>query len=318
MERERRLPEMGNPLIAPDRTPSQEILIERRRLGQTKLAVQPGQVGTSSATKYEHLGIFDYVHLRAPLPKNLKGSGVFTTLKNEGYPESYFLMRRSNDGYVSATGMFKTAFPWASLEEEEFERKYLKTLPGTASDEIAGSVWLTPEIALEVAEDYGMRPWIEALLDPEPVQKSNKEKSHVASPPKFDLPNLRNLSGTPSLRSRGRELRSTSPTKTTPLARKFATPRKSRASKQAPKVGESPFSSSYRHETLENGIEISEADSSLRASVDRDKVVVEVDRKVELFDNTETSITAVKVDIPATHPGVAVTESTEEMLAREQ
>lgn len=69
-----------------------ETLVERRRLGQTDLAVKPGQVGLTNATKVENLGIFDYAHLRVPLPKDLKGSGIFSLQKNQTYPESYFLM----------------------------------------------------------------------------------------------------------------------------------------------------------------------------------------------------------------------------------
>jgi hypothetical protein len=69
-----------------------EILVERRRLGQTDLAVKPGVVGINNATKAENLGIFDYAHLRVPLPHDLQNSGIFTPLKSGAYPESYFLM----------------------------------------------------------------------------------------------------------------------------------------------------------------------------------------------------------------------------------
>ena len=41
--------------------------------------------------------------------------------------------------------MFKAAFPWASLAEEEAERKYQKTFPSAGLDEVAGSVWIAPE-----------------------------------------------------------------------------------------------------------------------------------------------------------------------------
>jgi hypothetical protein len=41
--------------------------------------------------------------------------------------------------------MFKAAFPWAALKEEEMERKYHKTLPSAGEEEVAGSVWLAPE-----------------------------------------------------------------------------------------------------------------------------------------------------------------------------
>ena len=53
-------------------------LVSRRRLGQTNLTVKPGQVGTSNAAKPEHLGKFEYAHLRAPLPDDLKGSEIFS------------------------------------------------------------------------------------------------------------------------------------------------------------------------------------------------------------------------------------------------
>ena len=70
--------------------------MSKRRLGQTNLTVKPGQVGISSATKRENLGQFDYAHLRAPLPKNLKGSEIFAPQKHQPHPEAYFLMVRTD------------------------------------------------------------------------------------------------------------------------------------------------------------------------------------------------------------------------------
>lgn len=67
-------------------------LIKKRRLGQTTLTVKPGLVGTSNSTKPENLGPFDYAHLRAPLPDNLKGSEIFAPHANQSTPEVYFLM----------------------------------------------------------------------------------------------------------------------------------------------------------------------------------------------------------------------------------
>ena len=69
-----------------------EELLTRRRLGKTKLSVKPGQIGTSNATKEENLGPFEYAHLRAPLPDDLKGSELFQAHPNQAHPESYFLM----------------------------------------------------------------------------------------------------------------------------------------------------------------------------------------------------------------------------------
>lgn len=45
---------------------------------------------------------------------------------------------------MSATGMFKIAFPWAKTEEEKSEREYLKEREETSEDEIAGNVWVSP------------------------------------------------------------------------------------------------------------------------------------------------------------------------------
>lgn len=71
-----------------------EELLSRRRLGRTKLSVKPSIVGTNSATKPENLGPVEYAHLRAPLPDDLEGSGIFTAQPGHPHPETYFLMVR--------------------------------------------------------------------------------------------------------------------------------------------------------------------------------------------------------------------------------
>jgi hypothetical protein len=68
-----------------------EELLTLRRLGKTNLSVKASQIGTSNATKPENLGPFEYAHLRAPLPRDLKGSEIFPEQPPKR-AENYFLM----------------------------------------------------------------------------------------------------------------------------------------------------------------------------------------------------------------------------------
>lgn len=41
--------------------------------------------------------------------------------------------------------MYKAAFPWSLLREEEAERAHHKKFESAGQEEVAGSVWLAPE-----------------------------------------------------------------------------------------------------------------------------------------------------------------------------
>ncbi|KAI1640103.1 hypothetical protein F4809DRAFT_592573 [Biscogniauxia mediterranea] len=308
----RHLPTKHNPLMTEDIPPYNE-LIARRRLGQTQLTAKMVAASAAGDVDPSALGVFDYAHLRAPLPKGIT-SGIF-----KSSPNSYFLMRRSQDGFVSATGMFKATFPYAEAIEEETERRYIKSLPTTSPEETAGNVWIPPEQALALAEEYQITPWICALLDPADIAITNAPDSppkRIAAPPKFEAAMLTQPLLAPptpsSLRStRGR--RSASPTK----KRAIASPRKrstrvaasqATAPEVAPVKEESePPTNSVKTEdtastaaTEEISIKSIEKEPAIvfAPAEEEPKVQIKVGQEVQFTAGVETTNTAVKVELP--------------------
>ncbi|KAI3322125.1 DNA-binding domain of Mlu1-box binding protein MBP1 [Xylariaceae sp. AK1471] len=313
----RHLPSKPNPLMTED-IPVYADLVSRRRLGQTQLT--PKMVAASAAGEVDPsaLGVFDYAHLRAPLPKGIT-SGIF-----KSSPSSYFLMRRSQDGYVSATGMFKATFPFADAAEEEAERKHMKSLPTTSPEETAGNVWIPPEQAMALAEEYGVTPWIRALLDPAEISVTNAPDSppkKISAPPKFDFTGLSQPTLAPptpsSLPRSTRGRRSASPSK----KRAIASPRK-----RSTKVSASQTSSTSTEvtpaqeetETDTNGAKTEDTTSTapteditmkttekepepVFALIEEEpKIHIKVGQEVQFNAGVETTHTAVEVELPIT------------------
>ncbi|KAI0486122.1 hypothetical protein F4859DRAFT_356443 [Xylaria cf. heliscus] len=309
----RALPNKTNPLMTED-IPAYTDLVSRRRLGQTQLT--PKMVAASAAGEVDPsaLGVFDYAHLRAPLPKGIT-SGIF-----KSSPSSYFLMRRSQDGYVSATGMFKATFPYAEASEEEAERKYMKSLPTTSHEETAGNVWIPPEQAMFLAEEYGITPWISALLDPSEIAVTNAPDSppkKITAPPKFDftgLPQPTLAPPTPSSLPRStRSRRSASPSK----KRAIASPRKRSTKTSAPQP--SPLDAVSTQEETEPETNSAKTEDTLSTAPTEDitmktiekepevifapveeepKIHIKVGQEVQFTSGVETTHTAVEIDLP--------------------
>ncbi|PWY84880.1 apses transcription factor [Aspergillus heteromorphus CBS 117.55] len=366
----RSLPKKNNPHVLADSAPACKLgshlapglglgldhdeLLARRRLGKTNLAVKPTQIGTSNATKPENLGPFEYAHLRAPLPRDLKGSEIFPSHVPQQHPETYFLMRRSKDGFVSATGMFKIAFPWAKLDEERAEREYLKTRTETSEDEIAGNVWISPLLALELAKEYLMYDWVRALLDPtDIIQSPSSAKKQITPPPRFDLPPIEAPAILTASSTRLRRGRSASPSKKPSSPRK---PRQTRAMKEANAAATSLANASLQS-SLDLTAETAETESvtgTIHQSVEVDgeektifaprtpstirmrktapivekpeeteeteeveeKVKVDVETNGKSADDAKTIQTTVSVEMPISLPEAPSAAETEEMIAQ--
>ncbi|KAI0147652.1 hypothetical protein GGR57DRAFT_249431 [Xylariaceae sp. FL1272] len=338
MAASRQLPEKHNPLMT-DEVPVYADLVSRRRLGQTQLT--PKMVAASSVGDVDpsHLGVFDYAHLRAPLPKGIS-SGIF-----KSSPSSYFLMRRSQDGYVSATGMFKATFPYAAANEEEAERKYMKSLPTTSHEETAGNVWIPPEHAMALAEEYRITPWISALLDPADISVTSAPDSppkKISAPPKFDFtllaqPNLIPPPTPSSIPRSTRGRRSASPAK----KRVIASPRKRSTKVSASQTSsiDASLQEETESESMTNGAKTEDTVSTapseditmktiekepevVLAPVEEEpKVQIKVGQEVEFNAGVETKHTTVEVELPVTdgppsaEEAAAMIEKAKEMVA---
>ncbi|GKT93568.1 kilA-N domain-containing protein [Colletotrichum tofieldiae] len=297
-------------------------LVARRRLGQTQLTAKMVNLADGEGAA---LGVFDYAHLRAPLPKGIV-SGIF-----KSSPNSYFLMRRSHDGFVSATGMFKATFPYAEAAEEEAERKYIKSLATTSPEETAGNVWIPPEHALTLAEEYGIAPWIRALLDPANIAPPKK----IAAPPKFDLfkahPQLAPPTPT-SLPRSTRSRRSASPAKTT-IPRPVRSPRKRKVKADSAEPREATPTLTTATKLEVNGVidEDKDAEAEVETAIktietepavvlepreEEPKAKVTVDQDVKTDeDGNETKRTAVSLELPLLSSAPPTAEETARMIA---
>jgi hypothetical protein len=189
--------------------------------------------------------------------------------------------------------------------------------------------------ALQLADEYGMRLWIEALLDPAPIEKGTKDRHnhHIQMPPRFDIAKAAPVILPPisSLRAtRARSTRSASPSKMATPSRKMASPRKSRTTRSALKPEteettetETTPASSLIQSVIENGTAVPESVASsingevneeIKETKEVDTIRIEVQETVEQNGDVETTTTNVKIDVPADHPALPTPEDPTEMI----
>ena len=173
--------------------------------------------------------------------------------------------------------------------------------------------------ALELAEEYGIVPWVLALLDDAPVIAGSDERKQITTPPKYNFTANDRLSFPPpdkTPRGRGRP-RASSPGKTAVFPTKPSSPRKPRPTKasKAENAASAREASASLQATLDNVASAAETDSVNGEKADRERVTVEVDSAVQVNGDVETTHTRVKVEMPASNPNLPLPESTEEMIA---
>lgn len=165
-EAKRALPAMRNHLLT-DSVPDYVDIVSNRRLHRLHLDT----------------GVFDFAYVRVPLPE-----GIVSAVFNPS-PSFYSLLRRSCDGYFSAMAMFKAAFPNATAEEVASEREYFKSIPTMKTGVYDDNPWIDPAWALELANEYYIVPYIQALLDPAEItiQKASADGKfqQILAPPKY-------------------------------------------------------------------------------------------------------------------------------------
>jgi hypothetical protein len=173
--------------------------------------------------------------------------------------------------------------------------------------------------ALELADEYGIKLWIAALLDPEDIAHGNNDASkQITSPPPFNMEdNVNGLGRTPGgtekksadgkRSTRGaRSLRSESPTATTKpkaSARKMATPRKARKPRgTVNSVDETASVAADEPAVTTNGVHKEEDSEAVKIEVET--TTVPVTNGATTDEITES--TTVRVSVPASHPELAV------------
>ncbi len=186
----------------------------------------------------------------------------------------------------------------------------------TIDDEVNCTLTVGVCEALEVAEDYGLYNWVRALLDPEEiVQSPASAKKHISPPPKFEMSSSKASLPPPSAKkaARARSTRSASPSKIASPVKNKASPRKPRQTKamKEANIANAEAASATLQSALDDAASTA---ASPPPAIDGEKVKVEVDSRVDVNGDTETTHTNVTIEMPTGSPELPLPEDTEKML----
>ena len=185
-------------------------------------------------------------------------------------------------------------------------------------------ICILTSLALELADDYGIVPWIHALLDPAPIAQTSEDLAgkSISPPPKFrftagDKAYLPPMNGTPARgtraatpKSRGRP-RASSPEKKGSPQKNVKKPRATKATTKEANAATAREASASLQATLDSVASVADSES-----VTEDKVKVDVQSTVEKKGDTETTTTNVKIEMPKDAAEMPLPESPEEMIEK--
>lgn len=185
--------------------------------------------------------------------------------------------------------------------------------------------------ALNLADEYGIRLWIEALLDPEPITHGTGDPNKpIQSPPPFHATETLNgddktpekkLEGRRSTRRGGSvSVRSESPTmesKSKTPARKIATPR-ARRGRGRPALGSVDEGRLSHEPESVNGDTYKHEESSSRPTSRRETVKIEVQTTTTEVAGRDEEVerTKVNIEMPTDHPDLELPNDAESMLEK--
>ena len=155
----------------------------------------------------------------APKSQSVGGQKFITRMKDTDYFQVLSMYHLSSVPLRAKSARFEAAFPYATEKEKDAERVYIeKTHPVVQDTDVKG-LWVTSDIALQLAKEYNMEDYVRALRDASPDKptssltistKGNKISGSASAP---STPSLQ-----PDVPRRSR--RSVSPKKSTAPAHK--------------------------------------------------------------------------------------------------
>lgn len=171
--------------------------------------------------------------------------------------------------------------------------------------------------ALDLADEYGIRHWIKALLDPEPIIHGTSDpKKTIKSPPPFHMTETTNGAKTPGggrRTTRGaRSMRSESPSKAKATPRKIATPRRPRRTRGTTAEPEEPVVVAPVEPV--NGTTASPK-TTVNGTTAPPKDTVRLEVETTTGANGEEDV-KLKVEMPSNHPNLDIPDNTDEMLEK--